>query len=350
MESFETNKNYTIRSVLECLFHKMVLDHLVVNDELVLKPGLVKSKSMKTQSPIFAIGSVIEDALEKDQELWLVLQNMQKTYDLVDWKHLEKTLSSVGSLNICEFSDFVSICNCLFHVGSDSLSVYTDSFLKNLGMIGCQADAVVFFEDINLDLSVSVCGLVSSTLAKLQAITLALECVLRSCSVCLFSDSQAALDACKSELNLMHPDFCNWCWVEHQHISNIIYSKNLRITWRKVKSHSGILENNCANSLADTASLSGWFLSPHVSEHFLVANGDIVSGNSRHFVQDVFCAVCHVHWEVGSGSGFLVGGLLSDVNWFSSFWIWHLDLHMVADFTSRHTADTRTYFMKTLHY
>ncbi|KAG9295048.1 hypothetical protein G9A89_017842 [Geosiphon pyriformis] len=36
-----------------------------------------------TQSPIFAIGSVIEDALEKNHELWLVLQNMRKAYNSV---------------------------------------------------------------------------------------------------------------------------------------------------------------------------------------------------------------------------------------------------------------------------
>ncbi|KAG9288512.1 hypothetical protein G9A89_015718 [Geosiphon pyriformis] len=44
MESFELNKSHTIRSVLECLFHKVVLDHLVVEDELILEPDLVKSK------------------------------------------------------------------------------------------------------------------------------------------------------------------------------------------------------------------------------------------------------------------------------------------------------------------
>ncbi|KAG9284983.1 hypothetical protein G9A89_009793 [Geosiphon pyriformis] len=44
MESFELNKSHTIRSVLEHLFHKMVLDHLVVDNELILEPVLVKSK------------------------------------------------------------------------------------------------------------------------------------------------------------------------------------------------------------------------------------------------------------------------------------------------------------------
>ncbi|KAG9294180.1 hypothetical protein G9A89_021539 [Geosiphon pyriformis] len=44
IESFELDKDYTIRSVLECSFYKVVLDHLVVDNELVLEPNLVKSK------------------------------------------------------------------------------------------------------------------------------------------------------------------------------------------------------------------------------------------------------------------------------------------------------------------
>ncbi|KAG9304019.1 hypothetical protein G9A89_005929 [Geosiphon pyriformis] len=44
MESFELNKSHTIRSVLERSFYKVVLDHLVVDNELILEPVLVKSK------------------------------------------------------------------------------------------------------------------------------------------------------------------------------------------------------------------------------------------------------------------------------------------------------------------
>ncbi|KAG9284980.1 hypothetical protein G9A89_009790 [Geosiphon pyriformis] len=44
IESFELDKSCTIRSVLEHSFHKVVLDHLVVNGELVLELELVKSK------------------------------------------------------------------------------------------------------------------------------------------------------------------------------------------------------------------------------------------------------------------------------------------------------------------
>ncbi|KAG9300360.1 hypothetical protein G9A89_009984 [Geosiphon pyriformis] len=120
IKNFEFDKSHTIRSVLECPFCKVVLDYLIVNNELVLKPNLVKSKidmimkgwtrkygvvsdfsddwscqyqlleSTLIQSPIFAIGSVIEDALEKNQEQWLVLQNRYKAYNSVGWKYLRR--------------------------------------------------------------------------------------------------------------------------------------------------------------------------------------------------------------------------------------------------------------------
>ncbi|KAG9297129.1 hypothetical protein G9A89_019410 [Geosiphon pyriformis] len=44
MESFEINKSYAIRSVLEHPFYKVVLNHLVVDSELVLEPNQVISK------------------------------------------------------------------------------------------------------------------------------------------------------------------------------------------------------------------------------------------------------------------------------------------------------------------
>ncbi|KAG9300723.1 hypothetical protein G9A89_023521 [Geosiphon pyriformis] len=44
MKSFKLDKGHTIRSVLEHSFHKVTLDHLVVDGELVLEPALVKTK------------------------------------------------------------------------------------------------------------------------------------------------------------------------------------------------------------------------------------------------------------------------------------------------------------------
>ncbi|KAG9292481.1 hypothetical protein G9A89_001554 [Geosiphon pyriformis] len=44
IESFEMNKDHTIRNVLECSFHKVIVDHLVVEDKLILESNSVKSK------------------------------------------------------------------------------------------------------------------------------------------------------------------------------------------------------------------------------------------------------------------------------------------------------------------
>ncbi|KAG9284053.1 hypothetical protein G9A89_022827 [Geosiphon pyriformis] len=219
--------------------------------------------------------------------------------------------AGIGPLDICGSNDFVSVCNRLFWVSADSLFIYIDGSLKNLGTVSCRAGAAVFFKNINLGLGVSVQSLMSFTLMELQAIALALECVPVACSVHLFLDSQAALDACRSESDLVCPDFCNQCWVKCRHIKN--------------------------------------YLPPCVDEHFLLADGSIVSGNFRHFVRDVFYAVCQMHWEVGSGSGFLDSDLHSNVDWLCSSKVWHPDLHMTTGFTSRLTAEARTYLIKTLY-
>ncbi|KAG9307733.1 hypothetical protein G9A89_023298 [Geosiphon pyriformis] len=50
-------------------------------------------KNTSTHSPIFTIGLVIKDALEKNRKLWLVLQDMCKAYDFVGWEHLKRSLT-----------------------------------------------------------------------------------------------------------------------------------------------------------------------------------------------------------------------------------------------------------------
>ncbi|KAG9286454.1 hypothetical protein G9A89_014620 [Geosiphon pyriformis] len=225
--------------------------------------------------------------------------------------HSSSTVSVGASpLNFCESDDFMAAHGHLSQVDINSLSVYMDSSLKNLGTVNCRAGAAVFFEDIYLGLGVS-------------AIALALECVSAAHSIDLFLNSQGALDACRSELSLVCSDFRNQYW-------------------HKVKSHFGILENDCADSIADTTSLFGWYLFSCMDKHFLLADGSVVS--------DVYHAVCHVRWEVSSSSGFLASSLRSDVDWLSSSRVWHSDLNMATGFTSRLTADTRTYLMKALHH
>ncbi|KAG9299187.1 hypothetical protein G9A89_013835 [Geosiphon pyriformis] len=68
------------------------LDLDAITFDVLYEDNFLVLKGMSTQFPIFAIGSVIKDVLEKNRELWLVLQNMQKTYDSVSWEYFEKSL------------------------------------------------------------------------------------------------------------------------------------------------------------------------------------------------------------------------------------------------------------------
>ncbi|KAG9300564.1 hypothetical protein G9A89_000434 [Geosiphon pyriformis] len=75
IENFELDKGYIIRSMLECFFHKVVLDHLVVNNELVLEPELVKSK----------VDTIIEDWTRRHQVVNDIANNWSHQYQLLEY-------------------------------------------------------------------------------------------------------------------------------------------------------------------------------------------------------------------------------------------------------------------------
>ncbi|KAG9297604.1 hypothetical protein G9A89_007679 [Geosiphon pyriformis] len=257
IESFELNKSYTIRSVLEHLFHKVVLDYLAVNGKLILDPNLIKAKYVFDDAfsdVMYLIGfdemigvisnlfdgkvaglfnisnelwkhcnktgylesqagltSFLAAGVFVDNTIWIVLN--WKTFK--QWKRLDLygpipnwfELSvyflndvsssficlpfsvSVNLLNILKSHEFGVICDHLLGVNASCFSVYTDSSLSSLRTPDIKAGVAVFFEDIGLGLGVKVFGLVFSTMAKLQAVTLALECIFSSSSVQIFSDS-----------------------------------------------------------------------------------------------------------------------------------------------------------------
>ncbi|KAG9291845.1 hypothetical protein G9A89_012130 [Geosiphon pyriformis] len=259
-------------------------------------------------------------------------------------------LADRGSSDVLQSHEFGVIGTNLFNSNVGCFSVYTDGSLSDLGTVNIKAGAAVFFEDISMGLGVGVSSLMSSTLTELQAIALALECVPSFCSVDLFLDSQAALNACRLQMELVCPDFRNQCWIEHHHIVNVIHHKNLKVNWCKVKRHLGVLGNEQANKLARAAAFSGWHLPHSVDERYLRSGRAAISGNSRHFVRDIFQSVHHAHWEISCGMGVVVNSLCTDIDWFRSSLVWHLDSYMAAGFTSKWTAGFWTYFMKALHY
>ncbi|KAG9300047.1 hypothetical protein G9A89_018324 [Geosiphon pyriformis] len=230
------------------------------------------------------------------------------------------SISSASS--VLESTDFDLVHNRLLGLGADSLLVYTDGSLAGLGTLSVKSGVVVFFNNINMGLGVKVSGLLSSTLVELQAIALALECVPTVSKVSLFSDSQAALDTCRSELGFVHPNFWNSCWVEHHHIAGFVHVKRLDVSWCKIKRHSGVVGNDQADDLAGRAALSDFVLPPQLDEQFILAGSSL--------------SIHHSHWGFSSGNRVVTGKLFTNIDWCRSSFVWHPNSHMAAGFTTLH--------------
>ncbi|KAG9295299.1 hypothetical protein G9A89_021230 [Geosiphon pyriformis] len=78
MESFELNKDHTIRSVLEHPFCKVVLDYLVLNNELVLELELVKFKTHQYQLLDYVFDGVFSNIMSSIgfDEMFAVVSNL----------------------------------------------------------------------------------------------------------------------------------------------------------------------------------------------------------------------------------------------------------------------------------
>ncbi|KAG9287634.1 hypothetical protein G9A89_023984 [Geosiphon pyriformis] len=260
MENFCSNKRKMIKSILEHPFCKVVLNHLVVDDELVIEPNEVKLKvdkimeskfnvlydnnflvlkSTLTQSPIFAIGSVVENALEKNRELCILGH-------LFDHRFLDLQILGWSSLNSLQFSVKLGPVPYWFSLTSDFMNnsvslgvktatatkedvVYTDGSLRCASSVEVVGRAAAYFLAVNADIGVKVAGLLSSTLTELQAVVLALKCVPSSCSVVLYLNSQFAINAYISKTSSTTPDFHNQCWIERLQIVNLLKGKNISI-------------------------------------------------------------------------------------------------------------------------
>ncbi|KAG9300881.1 hypothetical protein G9A89_015337 [Geosiphon pyriformis] len=311
-------------------------------------------KSITTQSPIF--GSVVEDALEKNYELWLVLQDICKAYDSVSWT---SRIEDQGSLTLFlaasafvddtiwvsssqaatqyildTVSEFFRVNNISINnektvaisinqrVSNTSLSIsdllisiarrkesywYLGIYLlseglskpslakvhmdiRNLGSCKMKCGAAAYFSDLDLNIGAKVGELVFLTMVELQAIVLALECVLSNSSVVVYSDSQVALDACVAKSALV--------------------GKQFDVSWHKVKRHLDFIGNKCADKLTSLAVNSSLALPVLVKKRFIKTGEVAVSGNICYFAHEIFRSVNRACWEIGSGFNVIDNSLL----------------------------------------
>ncbi|KAG9306403.1 hypothetical protein G9A89_018286 [Geosiphon pyriformis] len=438
MEGFELDKGHTIRSVLERPFRKVVLDHLVVDEELILEPELVKSKvdeimeswtrkhavkhcdksvldmllvllnfclahesvsmipkpyewkgiltntcpialietackvlskilsdkiplacsnfdilcgdnfsvlrGTSTHSPIFTVGLVVENALEKNQELWC----------MIVWIKERSSLSSFGT--------YFTI---LFYVKSNDRKINDISINidKTVAIpINCRINALSLFISGSpisiakkgkshhyLGIFLSTKGLSKPSLAKAHTdVRFFTNLVLKKTisdkqHLALFSSSSYVVDNL-GLLNILKSSqfdmVCNnLLSVEANSLS--VYTDGfvagLGTTGMKAGAAvffenvgmglgievSGLVSSTLVELQAialaleyayNSASSSECFLFLCLKEHFILADGCVVSSNTRHFARDIFRSIHHAHWEVSSGLRVVVDNLLADID------------------------------------
>ncbi|KAG9299530.1 hypothetical protein G9A89_020701 [Geosiphon pyriformis] len=230
--------------------------------------------------------------------------------------------------------DFLSsgLANHVELLGLDILGffeVFTNGSLKNFGSTEVVSGAAAYFPALDLSVDIAVQGLLLSTMAKLQAVALFLECVLSLCTVVLYLDSQAVIDACVSEMSLAVPNFCNQYWIERHHIFNLVRNKDFSVSWIKMKGHSGVPGNMEADLAAKAVFGSFFSLLAGMCKHFLVAESTPVSA--------------------GLGFDVVLEAMIVRINWIVTAMVWHSDSHMLTGFTSHKSSVLWTYLMKAVH-
>ncbi|KAG9305627.1 hypothetical protein G9A89_001688 [Geosiphon pyriformis] len=225
--------------------------------------------------------------------------------------------SASSSAGFAQFVNTNVLDSEVFSLVKDELY---DGSLRNAGSVDTACDVAAYFLVLDRNIGVVVGGLLFSTLAELQAVMLALECVPSSCQVILHTDSQAAIDVCLSELSCTMSDFHNWYWLERCHIFNLVRKKDLEVT----------------DLVAGNAAQSPFSLLTGVYEHYLVAENTAISGNAHHF-------------EAGLGVGVISVDFIGCVNWISTAKVWHSNSHMLTEFTGRKTSNLHSYLIKAVH-
>ncbi|KAG9300094.1 hypothetical protein G9A89_018371 [Geosiphon pyriformis] len=266
---------------------------IFLSTERLFKPSLVRTHA----NVYFFVNVVLKKAIMDKQFSYLVLADLKsKGYLLQDFSNEALHYPSFYGLKFFKqvqlesklaavvlFSNAPGILSWLFHYKFLDLQV-----LGNAGSDSVVSKAAAYFLALNMNVGIVMHGLVSFTMTELQTVALSLKCMLFFCSLVLYLNSQAVINACVLKVVLAIPDFYNKCWIEKRHIFNLIRDKDLIVCWVKIKSYSGVCDNNKIDAAAGVTADSSFYLLTDVHKHFLMAEDTAVSGNARHFVKDVF--------------------------------------------------------------
>ncbi|KAG9289064.1 hypothetical protein G9A89_004159 [Geosiphon pyriformis] len=189
--------------------------------------------------------------------------------------------------------DFSYVNKHLLNSDLSSVIIYTDSSIKSLGLLDARGGAAAYFLDANVSIGVRVDGLLSLTLVEL---------------------------------------------------------KDLSVTWNKVKGHSGVVENKCADFYADAAVVSKFFLPLVVLYHFLRVKDRPVSRNACHIAKKLFNTVHSVGWEAKCVGSFVRIDLYDHFDKANTFCVWHPDGKIKSGYTSSALATLQLYLIKALHH
>ncbi|KAG9287458.1 hypothetical protein G9A89_023830 [Geosiphon pyriformis] len=229
---------------------------------------------------------------------WFVfLVNFIESGGLVD----SSILLQLSSLKFCLCNDGY-VKDCLEQVDSDIIHVYTDSSVKDLGSFGARGGTAAYFSSTNVGVCVRVLSLLSSMLAEMQAITLALDCV--------------------SDHSLVN----------------------------KVRGHTSVVDNKHTDFFVRAATSSNFILLIKTSLYFLSVEDRPLSNNAYYIVSRLYNTVNFVGWESKYASDIVNGVFSSLIDKHHTFNIWHVNSHVRFGYTGSATATLHSYFIKTLHH
>jgi ribonuclease HI len=151
-------------------------------------------------------------------------------------------------------------------ISGSNIQIWTDGSLKSIeGKIKLGCGYVILRDgDIIEEKSHGITSeFPSSTTSELHAIIFALLRMDENSNLTIFTDSQAALQTVTNEASLKYQE------PEGMTIKNIIKKRNLSVEFRKVKSHTGIMENDIADKLANNGLKTEGFS----AKKYVVADG-----------------------------------------------------------------------------